>query len=80
MADSIRVEKLNKRYGDDFSLQDVSLRVPQGSVVGFVGANGAGKTTTNQGDSRLDGGRRRHGRRSSASHSGSDLMRRHARA
>ena len=33
MADSIRVEKLNKRYGDDFSLQDVSLRVPQGSVV-----------------------------------------------
>lgn len=46
MADSIRVEKLTKRYGDDFSLQDVSLHVPQGSVVGFVGANGAGKTTT----------------------------------
>ena len=46
MADSIFVSGLNKRYGDDFSLQDVSLSVPQGSVVGFVGANGAGKTTT----------------------------------
>ncbi|MDO4443174.1 MAG: ABC transporter ATP-binding protein [Slackia sp.] len=46
MADSIRVAGLNKRYGDDFSLQDVSLYVPQGSVVGFIGANGAGKTTT----------------------------------
>lgn len=46
MADSILVSGLTKRYGDDFSLQGVSLRVPQGSVVGFVGANGAGKTTT----------------------------------
>lgn len=46
MTDSVFVSGLNKRYGDDFSLQDVSLRVPQGSVVGFIGANGAGKTTT----------------------------------
>ena len=46
MADSLRAVGLNKRYGDDFSLRDVSLVVPQGSVVGFVGANGAGKTTT----------------------------------
>lgn len=45
MADSISISALTKRYGD-FSLQDVSFRVPQGSVVGFVGANGAGKTTT----------------------------------
>lgn len=46
MADSIRAVGLNKRYGDDFSLRDVSLVVSQGGVVGFVGANGAGKTTT----------------------------------
>lgn len=46
MADSILVSGLTKHYGDDFSLRGVSLRVPQGSVVGFVGANGAGKTTT----------------------------------
>ena len=41
----IRVEDLEKRYGD-FALQDVSLAVEPGSVVGFVGSNGAGKTTT----------------------------------
>lgn len=41
----IRVDDLEKRYGD-FALQDVSLAVEPGSVVGFVGSNGAGKTTT----------------------------------
>lgn len=41
----ITVSHLDKHF-KDFSLQDVSLYVPYGSIVGFVGENGAGKTTT----------------------------------
>lgn len=40
----LRVQGVTKRYGD-FSLRDVALDVPRGSVVGLVGRNGAGKTT-----------------------------------
>ena len=45
MENSIEVQGLCKHYRD-FSLQDVSFRVPKGSIVGFIGENGAGKTTT----------------------------------
>lgn len=43
--DSIAVKNLCKRLGD-FTLDHVSFRVPQGSIVGFIGENGAGKSTT----------------------------------
>jgi ABC-2 type transport system ATP-binding protein len=36
---------LRRRFGDRVALDDLSLTVPRGAVVGFVGANGAGKTT-----------------------------------
>lgn len=39
------IKGLCKRY-PGFSLEDVDLTVPSGSIVGFIGANGAGKTTT----------------------------------
>lgn len=42
----IEVRGLYKRYGNVIALSDVSFDVPQGKVVGFLGANGAGKTTT----------------------------------
>ena len=45
MSDLIRIDRICKSYGD-FALSDVSLAVPRGCIVGFVGANGAGKTTT----------------------------------
>ena len=45
MSDLLRIQNLEKHY-DDFDLEGVSLSVPTGSVVGFVGSNGAGKTTT----------------------------------
>ncbi len=40
----LHVESVTKHY-DGFSLRDVALDVPRGSVVGLVGRNGAGKTT-----------------------------------
>ena len=42
---AITTEHLGKRYGRRWALRDCTLAVPQGCVVGLVGANGAGKTT-----------------------------------
>lgn len=40
------VTNLQVRYGDLVGVADVSLSVPEGSVVALLGSNGAGKTTT----------------------------------
>ena len=42
---AIEIKNLTKRY-DGFTLDNVSLTVPKGSIMGFIGQNGAGKTTT----------------------------------
>ncbi len=39
------VDHLTRRFGKTIALDDLSLRVPRGTVFGIVGANGAGKTT-----------------------------------
>src|SRR5690349_22457105 len=43
---SLAVRHLVKSYGRRRVVDDVSLDVRQGEVVGLLGANGAGKTTT----------------------------------
>lgn len=42
---AIEISHLSKKY-DGFALQDISLTVPKGCIMGFIGQNGAGKTTT----------------------------------
>ncbi len=42
----LRTEHLVKRYGKRTVVNDVSINVTQGEIVGLLGPNGAGKTTT----------------------------------
>ena len=46
MTPALEIDGLTKRFGDKLAVDDLSLRVPQGSFYGLVGQNGAGKTTT----------------------------------
>jgi branched-chain amino acid transport system ATP-binding protein len=41
----LRVKDLSVYYGKAMALENVSLEVPQGTVVTIIGANGAGKST-----------------------------------
>jgi ABC-2 type transport system ATP-binding protein len=41
----VEVQSVTRRFGTKMALDDVSLSVPRGTVLGLVGENGAGKTT-----------------------------------
>jgi ABC-2 type transport system ATP-binding protein len=43
---AIRIDGVEKRFGDTYAVRDLSLEVPEGSLCGFLGPNGAGKSTT----------------------------------
>jgi ABC-2 type transport system ATP-binding protein len=43
---AIETQGLSKRYGSLDAVVGLDLRVPRGTVFGFLGRNGAGKTTT----------------------------------
>ena len=42
---ALEIRNLSKHY-EGFSLEDLSLTLPEGCILGLVGENGAGKTTT----------------------------------
>ncbi len=45
MDNAIEIKNVSKFFGD-FMIDNLTLNVPSGSVVGLIGGNGAGKTTT----------------------------------
>jgi len=45
MSNALETNKLSKRYGRTWALQDCTLNLPAGRVAALVGPNGAGKTT-----------------------------------
>jgi len=41
----IEAEHVNKGFGENLLIEDLSFRLPPGGIVGVIGPNGAGKTT-----------------------------------
>ena len=46
MTEKISLKNLSKRFGSILAVDDISLSVAVGEVLGFLGPNGAGKSTT----------------------------------
>ncbi|HAE31712.1 MAG TPA: LPS export ABC transporter ATP-binding protein, partial [Flavobacteriales bacterium] len=44
--ETLRVDRINKTYKGRKVVNDVSVEVKQGEIVGLLGPNGAGKSTT----------------------------------
>ena len=42
----VETKKLTKKYGEFVALDDLSISIDRGHILGFIGPNGAGKTTT----------------------------------
>ncbi len=43
---ALEVRHVTKRFGGFTAVSDLSMKVPKGSIYGFLGPNGSGKTTT----------------------------------
>ena len=46
MNAAVETRELTKRFGDNYALTGLTMTVPRGHIVGFLGRNGSGKTTT----------------------------------
>ena len=42
----IEIKEVSKKYDSQIVVNNLSLKVDKGEVLGFLGPNGAGKTTT----------------------------------
>lgn len=45
-GDAVELEGITKSFGTHVAVDNLFLKVPRGSVYGFIGPNGSGKTTT----------------------------------
>jgi ABC-2 type transport system ATP-binding protein len=45
VTNAIEIQSVSRAFGSSKALDDVSLSVPEGSILGLLGRNGAGKTT-----------------------------------
>ena len=43
---AVEIEGVTKTFGGHAAVNNLSLRVPERSICGFIGPNGSGKTTT----------------------------------
>lgn len=46
MEYAIEVENLTKKFGTFTAVDNISFKIPKGSIFGFLGPNGSGKSTT----------------------------------
>lgn len=46
MENIIEIEGLNKSFGNNLVLNNITLNVQPGQIIGYIGPNGAGKSTT----------------------------------
>ena len=45
MENVLVLQQVNKKFGRQYALTDVSLTIKKGDIYGLIGKNGAGKTT-----------------------------------
>jgi len=43
---AIEIDNLTKKFGDLIAVNDISLKIPKGTIYGILGPNGSGKSTT----------------------------------
>src|SRR6266498_4190168 len=45
-GDVVEAQELTKTFGDEVAVNALNMRVPRGTIFGFIGPSGCGKTTT----------------------------------